>query len=124
MSVEQPSLFEEKPAELTGEQIIRAIQEGFNPWTGVEDEEMRDGLNDDFYYGWKESSTPIGTFVEIADWNGGDGHAMGRVVLHKESGRYFLATGTYSSWDGSEYDKLVEAEPYEFTETRYREKKR
>ena len=124
MSFDQPSLFEEKLEELTGEQIIKAVENGVNPWTGEYDDEFYEEVREPFLYGWGEyTKSPIGTFEEAADWNHGDGHEMGRVVLHKETGKYFMITGTYSSWDSSDWGSVVEAEPYEFTETRYREKK-
>lgn len=78
--------------------------------------------HDEFFYEGGELGK-FGTFKEVASWNGGDGHEMGRVFQHEESGRFFKAVGYYSSWDASEWEELYECEPYEVVKTRYRKVK-
>lgn len=67
-----------------------------------------------------DKKTPWGVYTPVAgsDYSYGDGHEMGFVV--EVAGRYFHASGTYTSWDGSEYDNFVEVEPVEVTVRRYR----
>lgn len=78
-------------------------------------------------HGWsKERPVEIpelGSFFPAANWNHGDGHEMSEVVRHVQSGKFFMRTGTYSSWDSSDWDTdWLEAKPYEFVETRYEPK--
>lgn len=111
-----------KPEELTGQQLVDAVTKGIDPSTGAADVGLGESLRDIVYWGYRSRShTPLGSFEEVAEWSGGDGHPMGRVVRHVESDTYLMAEGTYSSWDSSDYDTLVVAEPYQFVETRYRE---
>lgn len=110
-------------SELTGQQLVDAVKNGVDPRTGVEDDNFHDDLREAVLWGYEPEHTPIGTFEEVAEWSGGDQHPMGKVVRHVESNQFLLMTGIYSSWDGSDYDKIVVAEPYTFTETRYRKVK-
>lgn len=65
----------------------------------------------------------LGTFWSVDEWNLGDGREMGEVVKHEESGKFFMRTGYYSSWDSSDWETgWLEAKPYEFVETRYEPK--
>lgn len=105
--------------ELTFKDIKAAIEDEINPATGEYDEEMG-AVRDTFLDGFEGyDDSPIGRFEALADWSGGDGHQMGRVSKHVPTGIIVMALGTYSSWDASDWDVLVEAEPYTFTETRY-----
>jgi hypothetical protein len=123
MTIENVPLFDlVTPETVTGQQLIAAVKDGIDPRTGKQgDYGFHDEVRDSVLYGWGSwSETPIGTFELIDEWSGGDGQPMGRVVRHLETDTYILFEGTYSSWDGSEYDTAVVAEPYTFTETRYR----
>ena len=89
------------------------------------DEENYDDQYDEWYervdeFFYEGGDLPgFGSFEQVASWNYGDGHERGAVFKH-ESGRYFQATGSYSSWDSSTWDKVEEVEPYEVTKIRYR----
>lgn len=122
MTIENVPLFDlASPDTLTGQQLLDAITKGINPLTGEHDRNFHESLRDDVIWGWnKDTETPIGTFEFIREWNGGDQRPMGRVVRHVQTNQFVLVEGTYSSWDGSDYDEISIAEPYEFTETRYR----
>lgn len=75
-------------------------------------------LGDFFYQG---GTVPgMGEFRVVASWNLGDGHEQGVVFEHEESGRFFRATGWYSSWDTGEWQEMDEVEPYQKVVTRYR----
>lgn len=50
----------------------------------------------------------------------GDGNELQKVFHFAEADVYVLLVGTYSSWDSSDYDTVTIAEPYTFTETRYK----
>lgn len=54
----------------------------------------------------------------------GDGNELYYAYHFPQIDIYVLITGTYSSWDRNQYDKVELAEPYEFKETRYRAIKR
>lgn len=106
---------------LTAQQIIDAVENGVNPFTGEKDYGLADELHDAIHDCWREVSTSIGTFESVTNWSGGDGHEMGIVVRHVETDQIFMKTGTYSSWDSNDWDgPLFKAEPYSFSETRYR----
>lgn len=75
-------------------------------------------------HGWRKDVAVevegLGSFLPVDSWNLGDGREMGEVVKHVESGKLFMRTGYYSSWDSSEWGTgWVEAKPYTYTETRY-----
>ena len=106
------------PEEATAQQLLDALNNGTDPSTGKDDDALSDGLGD-IKYLWRTEETPIGTFEKVTEWNGGDGREQGIVVRHVESGLLFMTTGTYSSWDSSDWNEWVEAKPYLFTETRY-----
>ena len=122
MTIENVPLFDLFTAEdATEKQLLDAFNDGINPETGEYDESFQDELGDVRHL-WRQTKTPIGTFLSVIEWNGGDGREQGIVVRHKESGILLMATGTYSSWDSSDWDDWVIAEPFTFTETRYKEK--
>lgn len=120
--IENIPLFDMGTADtLTAKQIIDAVEDGVNPFTGEQDGALYDELHEAIHDCWREMSTPIGTFESVTNWNGGDGREMGVVVKHRETDQIFMKTGIYSSWDSNDWDgPLVKAEPYAFTETRYR----
>lgn len=77
----------------------------------------------DFY--WGEGAPDyihgIGHFETKTEWCHGDGHEMGILFQHKESGRFFMKTGMYSSWDSSTWDgPLLEVVPAEVKVIRFR----
>lgn len=111
------------PETATHAQLLAALNDGVNPRTGRPDD--TDALGDELYdlhYAWnhRPTETSIGTFEVVKEWNGGDGKPRGIVLRHVESDTYIMDEGIYSSWDSSEWDGWVIAEPYTFTETRYR----
>ena len=118
-------LFDRKPSEFTFEDFKRLYDNEVSPVTFEEDDEMYETFREVIQYGSTREQVVegLGTFKTLADWSGGDGHPMGIVTTHVESGVILMLEGTYSSWDSSEWHGLVEAEPFEFTETRYKEKK-
>ena len=118
-------LFDRKPNEFTFEDFKRLYETEVSPVTFEEDVDMYEYFRDAVLYGWSRDSVVegLGTFRQLAEWSGGDGKPMGAVTQHLESGVIMMAEGTYSSWDSSDWDSFVEAEPFEFTETRYKEKK-
>jgi hypothetical protein len=121
MTIENVPLFDlATPETLTPAQLMEAFENGIDPRTGQVDEDFHEDMREAILDMWREVQTPIGTFKSVTNWNLGDGHDMGLVAQHVETGMYILLEGTYSSWDGSEYDRVSVAEPYTFTETRYR----
>ena len=120
MTIENVPLFDLfKPDEASAAQLLAALNDSIDPNTGEYSEELSDELGD-LKYAWRTESTPIGTFENVTNWNHGDGHEQGQVVKHVESGLYFMITGTYSSWDSSDWEEWKLALPYQFTETRYK----
>ena len=96
-------------------------QNGTNPFTGVDDVNLQESFKEVLKHAWREEEVEnLGTFKEVDGWSLGDGHEMGRVVRHLETDTLFLLSGTYSSWDSSEWHSLSMVEPYEKTVTRYR----
>ncbi|HNC56666.1 MAG TPA: hypothetical protein PLP33_14545 [Leptospiraceae bacterium] len=59
-------------------------------------------------------------FKEVYYQTYGDGNEFYTAFHFPEIDVYILITGTYSSWDSNSYDKVELAEPYEYTEIRYR----
>lgn len=120
MTIENVPLFDLFNAEqATAKQLLDALNDGIDPNTGQHSESLSDELGD-LTYAWRTEVTPIGTFESRSDWNHGDGHEQGKVIEHIETGLCFMVLGTYSSWDNSDWDEWQLAEPYAFTETRYR----
>lgn len=119
-------LFDRKPSEFTFEDFNRLYEDQVSPVTFEYDESLYEEFRDSITYGSTRDQgvEGLGTFKTRAEWSGGDGRPMGIVTEHLESGVTFMLEGTYSSWDSSEWDGLVEVEPFTFTETRYREKKK
>lgn len=121
MPIENVPLFDlYTPEEATAQQLLDALNHGKDPRTGTEDDALSDELGDIKYMWRRRDETPIGTFENMSEWNHGDGHEQGQVVKHVESGLYFMAIGTYSSWDASDWEEWKQCFPFEFTETRYR----
>ena len=121
-------LFDRTPAEFTFEDFKRLYDDQISPVTFEfdDDGDMYDDFRETVEYGWRSGHVieGLGTFDQLAQWNGGDGRAQGNVIKHLESGTIMMVEGTYSSWGSSDWDGgLVEAGEFEFTETRYKEKK-
>jgi|ERR1044072_1365796 hypothetical protein len=90
------------------------------------DDDDYDSVFDAFYPGNGSVGVPvkvngIGTLTILKEWGETkDETDIGQVVRHEETGKEYLLTGTYSSWDGDHFDTCVEAERYTFTEERWR----
>ena len=125
MSFEQEQLFDPKPpSSLTFEDFKNLWDYPHkSPLPDVEGDELIDEFRDEVLYMWRDSVTVegLGEFTKLAEWSGGDGHEQGIVVQHVPTGIILMFLGVYSSWDSSSWDDIVEAEPFEFRETRYRE---
>lgn len=110
----------------TEDDLRKVLLEG--PDIDIDDPDYDEKHNDwydeisDFMYGGG-GLTGFGDFDAVASWNYGDGHEQGVVFRHKQSGRYFMVKGYYSSWDASSWESVDEVEPYEVTKIRYRKVK-
>lgn len=76
---------------------------------------------------WQEGTSvthpALGTITLLKVWGERtDETETGQAVRHEDTGKVYLATGVYFSWDGEPIDTLVEAEEYTFTEQRWRQK--
>lgn len=74
-----------------------------------DNDEYFNELGDD----WKDEGyeTPLGLVKVVTSWGGeGEGEYCGFVLEHVDSGRQFLITGYYQSYDGVEYSS------HDFTE--------
>jgi hypothetical protein len=56
----------------------------------------------------------------VYDQHWGDGNEYYISLHFKKLDMYVLLDGTYSSWDSPYWDSVSHAEPYQFTETRYK----
>lgn len=75
----------------------------------------------DFFY--KIYSNLYGNDEEVEtvyDQHWGDGNEYYISLYFKKLDMYVLLDGTYSSWDSPYWDSVSHAEPYQFTETRYK----
>lgn len=63
-------------------------------------------------------------YKQVYDLNLGDGNDMVHVYAftfeNESEPVYVKCDGWYSSWDSSEYNNVCIAEPYDYTEVRYR----
>lgn len=57
----------------------------------------------------------------VYDQHYGDGNEWTIALEFKEFGMYVLLEGMYSSWDSPDWDSVSHAEPYQYTETRFKE---
>jgi len=57
----------------------------------------------------------------VYDQHYGDGNEWTITLHFIEFNMYVLLEGSYSSWDSPDWDSVSHAEPYEFTETRFKE---
>lgn len=58
-------------------------------------------------------------------FNGGDGNDLiicVKIKFDKDDVMFVQIEGTYSSWDSNYFHEVYEAEPYKYTETRYKKK--
>lgn len=94
-------------------------EDGTNPLDGTPDSELQETFKEAIKYSWRDEVTPVGTFTEVVSWSYGDGHEQGKVLKHHETDTLFKLTGTYSSWDSSQWHELAEVRPYEKTVVRY-----
>lgn len=94
------------------EQIIEKIKENnTNFFYELYNIELDGKYNDQLY---KEVST-------VYDQHYGDGNEWDIALHFKELNMYVLLEGSYSSWDSPTWDSVSNAEPYEFTETRFKQ---
>lgn len=108
--------------ELNAENLVRWANGDLNDELGIDEDDdswFEDGLGE---LSWGTSESPWGdiTAVDGSEYSYGDGHPMGFVFT--VAGRYFHASGTYSSWDGSDYDHVVEVVPVTVEVTRFKNK--
>lgn len=104
-------------------ETLRHVTRYENP-DGSENWEAGDLWDDNFeanaIVGQTTEIPGYGTFTVLAQWGEvKDGMDMGFVVRHEESGKEFLFTCTYTSWDSQDWS-ISEAEEYTFTEQRWR----
>jgi len=127
--MDQLSLFDEQKLaaeSITGEVLAEIFLNGRDPRKGGDYFYGTDDLYDNLYYGNATVGDivevpTVGTIKVLAQWGEyRDETPVGIVLHHVETNKDFLMTGTYSSWGDSTYKDFVEAEPYEFTETRWR----
>lgn len=57
----------------------------------------------------------------VYDQHYGDGNEWYIALEFTEYGMFVLLEGYYSSWDSPEWDSVSHAQPYQHTETRYKE---
>jgi hypothetical protein len=57
----------------------------------------------------------------VYDQHYGDGNEWTIVLEFTEYGMYVILEGYYSSWDSPEWEIVAHAEPYQYTETRFKE---
>jgi hypothetical protein len=102
--------------EYTKEEILEKIEQGdVSFFKSLFDEDFDDEEEE-------EGKEPPETET-VYNENWGDGNDWIVVLYLPKFDLYVKLEGYYSSWDVSELTSVVEAEPYEHTETRYRAKK-
>ena len=57
----------------------------------------------------------------VYDQHYGDGNEWSIALEFTEYGMYVLLEGYYSSWDSPDWDSVSHAEPFQYTETRFKE---
>src|SRR6476469_3407877 len=92
----QPSLFHKEPADLSSNDLLRALNDSIDPNTGEQSNEIYDYLCE-LKWGERSQSSILGNFDSVSNWNLGDGREFGAVVKHEETGKFFMNLGTYSS---------------------------
>lgn len=75
----------------------------------------------DFFYRIYDESYANKDEVEIVyDQNLGDGNEYYITIYFKKMDLYVSLSGVYSSWESPSWDYAKFAEPFEYTETRYK----
>ena len=96
----------------TREQIIEKVKnKDTNFFYEIYNGEVEGKYNTEVY---KEVKT-------VYDQHYGDGNEWSIALEFTEYGMYVLLEGYYSSWDSPEWDSVSHAEPFQYTETRFKE---
>ena len=77
------------------------------------------GYFEELYYGDTDQETRD-EYEVVYDENWGDGNDYIFALKFKNLNLFVVQEGTYSSWDSPYWDNVAFAEPYEYTETRYK----
>ena len=84
-------------------------------------EKIKSGDTDFFYEIYNNDTYGKNSEVStVYDQHWGDGNEYYIALHFKKLDMYVLLDGTYSSWDSPYWDSVSHAEPYQFTETRYK----
>lgn len=75
----------------------------------------------ELYYGDYENRDLNQEFKIVYDMNYGDGNDYFVTLYFPNHDLYVSLEGMYSSWDSAQWDKVMFAEPFQYTETRYKE---
>ncbi len=86
----------------------------FKDWLDEDEEAYISELS----YGANETPWGVGECITETEFSHGDGHETGFVF--EVGGKLFRISGTYSSWDSTEFDSIVEVEPVQVTVTRFK----
>jgi hypothetical protein len=73
-----------------------------------------------FFYELYNDSYNNTDYNIVYDQHYGDGNDYFITLHFPKVNLYVLLDGTYSSWDSPYWDSVSQAQPYEFTETRYK----
>lgn len=75
----------------------------------------------DFFYSVFDNRYSHKDEVKVVyDQHYGDGNDYEITLYFIKHDIYIMLEGTYSSWDSPYWDKVMQAEPFEFKETRYK----
>jgi hypothetical protein len=81
-----------------------------------------------FFYGLYNGDLEGHTYKDVNkevktvyDQHYGDGNEWTIALEFTEYGMYVLLEGYYSSWDSPDWDSVSHAEPFQYTETRFKE---
>jgi hypothetical protein len=97
---------------ITREQIIEKVKnKDTNFFYGLYNEELEG-------YNYKDVSKEVKV---VYDQHYGDGNEWSIAFEFTEIGMYVLLEGYYSSWDSPDWDSVSHAEPFQYTETRFKE---
>ena len=69
---------------------------------------------------WKAEGDFYRTIPTVEERNDGDGNDAYLTIHFKEHDMYVSLTGTYSSWDSTNYHRVFQSVPYTYTETRFK----
>lgn len=96
----------------TREQIIEKVKENDTNFFY----EIYNGEVEGKYHSGLHKQVPT-----VYDQHYGDGNEWTITLHFIECNMYVLLEGSYSSWDSPDWDSVSHAEPYEYTETRFKE---